>query len=272
MENSSWFSTFVSSNKKALCEVTTLSRVLAAVLFVILPFVGFLLGFTYDYRPSTGASISKETASHKSTPESDVSGVKVGLRDVPSDVVLPPCSTSTSYECTWKLLENDTLGIRLYVKDFNGINKRTYFVNGNELYVHRLADGAAVKGSLVLQVFEKDANQSIDEAIANVAYKELPQAVAFNGCRAVKTDKYTLSPEKEVYEYTTTGKYAAFVDSYYSNYDGKPGFDDCGRFYGEESRYFEYHPNETRTKFVFVMGGWSYPEELDFYPDSIALK
>ncbi len=48
MENTPIVDEVVVPKKNILFEVTTLSKVLAAVLFIILPFVGFWVGLNYN--------------------------------------------------------------------------------------------------------------------------------------------------------------------------------------------------------------------------------
>lgn len=265
MENPLESNTVVGASKKALYEVTAVSKILSAVVCIVLPFVGFWLGVLYEDEPAVSVPLSVEGVLGKSVSEENVREAPVTLQDLPEGTTIPDCGAS----CVWKMLESEDLGIRLYVRK---VENAAYFVKGNILYI-RLSDGqGGFDWVPVLEVFKKMTDWTIEHAIARVASdKGVPEVIAYGGCRIVKTDKYELGLEKEVYEYIPVGKYATFIDEFYTD-DEKPSLDYCGQFSGETLPLFEYHPKESRTRFLFIYAGWDYPNEAFFYPSSISFK
>ena len=211
--------------------------------------------------------VQKSTVFYK-----DNLGKKIILKDIPSGVSVPTCG-QPEYPCTWKLLESKDLGIRMHVQEYSEPNRYTYFIRNNSIEAHRLSDDRTFNGPLLITIFSKEADESIEDAISTAAYTDLPEAVAFGGCAVekVENEKYNLNLDKEIFEYKAAGKYKEFVTDFNKKLEGKPAFDECGQ-YGETEgvRYFEYHPKESQTKFISVEGGYDYPGAL-FDPRSIEL-
>lgn len=72
MENTPIESEVIVPKKNVLFEVTTVSKVLAAILFIILPFVGFWIGYTYGSNNSiteVTTTIASNTQNQITTPE-----------------------------------------------------------------------------------------------------------------------------------------------------------------------------------------------------------
>jgi hypothetical protein len=110
----------------------------------------------------------------------------------------------------------------------------------------------------VVEVFEKKEDETLEQAIERQFLPKIP-ARERGRCRV-------LSPAPQI-ELNDSGKQSAAIvpDEKYAIEVAKrrtqsPGVVACG-VYGQADgiEYFEYHPNETKAKFVFVRAGQDQP-------------
>ena len=120
------------------------------------------------------------------------------------------------------------------------------------------ADDVTFNGPRLIRVLVKPAAQIIQDAIAAQFIAALPDTEARANCKvrpfsnpAVKTKA------KPLFTIMPTGAYARKIDKKLKE---EPGDFGCGEFGGGQSiAYFEYHPAETKTRFLWVDTGQDEP-------------
>ena len=173
--------------------------------------------------------------------------------------VAPLRASRASWQgCEWKRFESAALGVRLLVQDCAAANQHYVFsAKGDWLEMHRPSDDRTFNGPRVLKVFAKPADQPIEEAIRLSVVQQLgPEARESCQVRAAENID-AKGPGKAFYEIVPTGAYEQKIMAELRQ--GPRDFG-CGPYgKGQSQTYFEYHPGETTTKYLFVVYGQDEP-------------
>ncbi len=172
----------------------------------------------------------------------------------------PPPSSSRQPEkgCEWRPLDSPSLGLSLLYQECSAENMHYIFSsNGDWIEAHRPSDGATFNGSRQIKVFRKAADQPVESIIRDFFVKQLPpDASASCKVRAVEKSP-VISKEKIILEIYPTGDYEQKI---LQELKKEPRDFGCGRYgKGQGISYFEYHPSEDPTKFLFVEYGFDPP-------------
>jgi hypothetical protein len=123
---------------------------------------------------------------------------------------------------------------------------------------HRPADDRTFNPAQIIRVLNKLADQPIEAAIRQQFIDTLADAQVKASCKprpfknlAVKTKG------KLLFQIMPTGAYAKVIQK---RLEKEPGDFGCGEFgAGQSTAYFEYHPGDTKTKFLYVDTGQDEP-------------
>jgi len=186
----------------------------------------------------------------------------------PSNAAATTASRPPEAGCRWQPFESEALGVRLLVQSCSAPAAHYVFSTvGNRIEQHRPADDRTFGGPVVLEMFDKPAGQSIEDAIAAQIVAKLPSE-ARASCRVRRLDRPALGPGKQLYTLVPTGDYARKIRAELA--EGPRDFG-CGE-YGKDQAltYFEYHPAQAPTRFAFVVSGFDAPlfdeRSLEFRP------
>lgn len=170
-------------------------------------------------------------------------------------VAAPAPSRAPEPGCTWRPFEG--LGVRLLVQDCASEPMHYIFsVNGDWIEQHRPSDDTTFVSHQVIRVLHKAADMPIDETIMQFAGPTLPPE-ARGHCVVTKVRVLINDDQKILLTLRPTGAYARKIDAELR--DGPRDFG-CGEYgAGQQNTYFEYHPKESRTRFLFVVAGWDEP-------------
>jgi hypothetical protein len=166
--------------------------------------------------------------------------------------------------CAWRPYADATLGVRLLVQSCDGALRR--FASRGAEIVDRSDASGGPRGTPILQVFGKGPEQGIDKAIRERFFPQLVPRVRAGcvvrrggGIDPAESDKeiWTIGPTEKYREETAKWRAA------------EPSAMVCGP-YGERDGvgYFEFHPGESRTRYLFV---WLGSESPAFDEHSIEL-
>lgn len=185
----------------------------------------------------------------------------------PAQPAVPAASSylrATLPGCEWRGSVDPKIRIFLLVQECKEAERRFSFLPyGNAIYqVPESAKGEIAKGKKIVEVFEKPPGQPVTDAIQEQFIAKLPPPMK-DGCvvrspaEAVKLADST----KETYEIIPGPAYKPASEA-----DAHP----CGEYgHSSEQAYFEYHPTESRIRFLFVNTGGD-PQMFD--PQSIRLR
>lgn len=157
--------------------------------------------------------------------------------------------------CAWKPFQG--LGLRLLVQDCTDDSLHYLFsVKGDWIEQHRPSDDRTFGSHQVIRVLSKPADMPIEQAVMKFAAPTLP-AEAKGHCAVAKAKAPFKDPNKAWFTLQPTGAYARKIDA---DLEKGPRDFGCGQYgAGQQTTYFEYHPNESRTRFLFVVVGWDEP-------------
>lgn len=160
--------------------------------------------------------------------------------------------------CEWRPFDSPALGLSMLVQECRAENMHYIFsTNGDWIESHRPSDDVTFNGPRKIKVFRKAADQPIETAIQNFFIKQLPpEASASCVVRPVEKSPVT-NKDKIVLEIYPTGDYERKI---LEELKKEPRDFGCGRYgKGQGRSYFEYHPSEDPTKFLFVDYGFDQP-------------
>ncbi len=158
--------------------------------------------------------------------------------------------------CTWRPFQ--ALGLRLLVQECTADWMHYVFsANGDWIEEHRPSDDRTFGGHGIIRVLRKPADMPIEQAIMEFAGSTLP-AEARGQC-VVAAPEHT--PIKDARKIVLTLKPAgAYARKIEAEMRKGPRDFGCGQYgAGLQDTYFEYHPNESRTRFLFVVYGMDEP-------------
>jgi hypothetical protein len=163
--------------------------------------------------------------------------------------------------CHWEAFSSPEIGLRLLVENCEDPNAHYVLsTKGEWLEQHRPADDVTFGSHQIIRVLTKPVDQSIEAAIREQFIATLADHRARASCKVVPfrfTGGAVLGSGKLRFELVPTGAYARWIDRELRKGPRNFGCGDYGK--GQETVYFEYHPVESRTKFLFVDYGWDEP-------------
>ena len=160
--------------------------------------------------------------------------------------------------CSWQKLQAKELGVELLVQKCDAANARyEYTTNGNWIEQHRPDDDNTFVSHSMIQVLNKRPEQSVAQAIEEQIIAKLPPEARAN-CKVKAANHGILtSGRKQSFELVPTGAYKRKMEEIRKKEPGDFGCGDYGL--GQGITYFEYHPFENKTKFLFVNYGMDAP-------------
>jgi len=183
----------------------------------------------------------------------------------------PSRPTEQGFGCVWKPFESRELGIRLLVQDCTDPSLHYEFsVKDGWLEEHRPSDPVTFGPSQIIRVFSKPAIQPIEAAIQQQFIATLTDKDAKTSCRVRPFKNAEVKGTgKQLFTIMPTGTYARKIDKELKQ---EPRDFGCGEFgAGQSTAYFEYHPEESKTKFLYVDTGQDEPlfdqASIEFLPD-----
>lgn len=168
--------------------------------------------------------------------------------------------------CVWQQHQFDQLGVRLLFQDCADPSAHYQLSQqGDWLAQHRSADDVIFGKHRVVGVFHKPAAQSIEEAIQQTFVSRIQlnnpreQAQARKYCRVVRSYRPVLRDASKItLTIVPTGSYLRDIQRQLQRVPRDYG---CGEYgAGQQLSYFEYHPNESTTRYLFVEVGMDEPQ------------
>jgi hypothetical protein len=183
----------------------------------------------------------------------------------------PSRAPEQGFGCVWKPFESRELGIRLLVQDCTDPNMHYEFsAKDGWLEEHRPSDSVTFGPSQVIRVLSKPATQPIEAAIQQQFIATLTDRDAKASCQVRSFKNAEVKGQgKQLFTIMPSGAYARKIDKQLKQ---EPRDFGCGEFgAGQSTAYFEYHPEESKTKFLYVDTGQDEPlfdqASIEFLPD-----
>jgi len=172
------------------------------------------------------------------------------------------------FGCVWQPFESRELGIRLLVQNCTDPSMHYEFsAKDGWLEEHRPSDPVTFGPAQIVRLLTKPADQPIAAAIQQQFVATLTDPAAKASCRVGPFKNAEVKANgKQLFTIMPTGAYAKKIDR---ELQKEPRDFGCGEFGGGQSTaYFEYHPGESKTKFLYVDTG---QDEPLFDQDSIEI-
>jgi hypothetical protein len=175
------------------------------------------------------------------------------------------------FGCVWKPFESKELGIRLLVQDCTDPKIHYEFsAKDGWLEEHRPSDPVTYGPSQIVRVLTKPADQKIEDAIAQQFIATLTDPAAKASCKVHPFKNAEVKGKgKLLFTIMPSGAYAKKIDKELQQEPRDFGCGDYGA--GQSTTYFEYHPGETKTKFLWVNTGQDEPlfdqASIEFLPE-----
>jgi hypothetical protein len=161
--------------------------------------------------------------------------------------------------CRWENFASPSLGIRLFVA--NCADPRMHYVfsaKDDWLEQHRPSDDTIFGSHQIIRVLRKPAEQPIEAAIHQQFITTLPGRAARASCRiAPAKETGVRGPGKVLFEIVPSGAYARQIARQLKEEPRDFGCGDYGK--GQANRYFEYHPAQSKTTYLWVDAGQDEP-------------
>jgi hypothetical protein len=167
--------------------------------------------------------------------------------------------------CKWSPFRADTIGIFMLIQDCVPSVVGGYAVVGNAI-IDIIPDTGLLADYKDIEVFNKPKDQKIEDAIKEQFLDRIPN----NKCVVVRyvEDYKNRNTFAERYLIQPNPRRKALLDKEAGT--DIPNYDECGEYAldPDAERYFEYQPNTSQTKFMFV----SLPPDLPYFdPESIRI-
>nr|WP_294525132.1 hypothetical protein [uncultured Rhodopila sp.] len=162
----------------------------------------------------------------------------------------PPPSRAPDPGCTWRPFQG--LGLRLLVQDCTSDSEHYVFsVRGDWIEHHRPSDDRIFGSHQVIRVLRKPAAMPIEQAVRRFALPTLPRE-AHGRCAVTRADRSPVKDKRKIV--LTLEPIGTYLESILRRQELAAW---CGPYGGNDMiTYFEYHPYESRTRFLFVVYGW----------------
>lgn len=149
--------------------------------------------------------------------------------------------------CEWRGSVDPSIRLYILVQQCtDAAHKNSFLAYGNAIYqIPAAAGGEIAKGKRIVEVFEKPAGQPIEQALQEQFIAKLPLP-GKEGCLVRSPAEGVLISDQTKVTYDIVPGPA---------YKGGPeaGSRPCGDYGRADSpMYFEYHPRESRVRFLFV--------------------
>ena len=181
----------------------------------------------------------------------------LGVRPAPT--AAPEPSRAPDPGCNWENFESPSLGIRLRVENCSDPSMHYVFsANGDWLEQHRPSDDTTFGSHQVIRVMTKPAEQPIEAAIRRQFIATLTEKAARASCKVARArDTGVNGNGKILLEIVPFGAYARKIERELKDEPRDFGCGDYGK--GQATLYFEYHPAESTTKYLWVDAGQDDP-------------
>lgn len=161
--------------------------------------------------------------------------------------------------CRWDNFASPSLGIRLLVE--NCSDPRMHYVfsaKDDWLEQHRPSDDRTFVSHQIVRVLRKPAEQPIEAAIRQQFIATLPDKAARASCKVAPAKETGVrGPGKILLEIVPTGAYARAIARQLKD---EPRDFGCGEYgKGQANLYFEYHPAQSKTTYLWVDAGQDEP-------------
>ena len=161
--------------------------------------------------------------------------------------------------CRWEKFESASLGIRLPVE--NCSDPRMHYVfstNGDWLEQHRPSDDTTFGSHQIIRVLNKPADRPIEAAIRQQFIATLPDKAARASCKVAAAGQTGVrGAGKILVEIVPSGAYARMIARQLKEAPRDFGCGDYGK--GQANLYFEYHPAQSKTTYLWVDAGQDAP-------------
>jgi hypothetical protein len=173
-------------------------------------------------------------------------------------------SRSADAGCKWKPFEDQKVGIRMLTEDCSP-QQYTYSILNNSIERQNIASPSLPKEKIV-EIFTKPAAQTIQNAIQKQFIDTLPGTFS-KTCSVIKNEKILNDSERYSIEPNPARKAILNTEAK----SDIPNYSECGEYATDpdSEQYFEYQPNNSTTKFMFI---WVGQETPSFDEDSIKLN
>jgi hypothetical protein len=170
--------------------------------------------------------------------------------------------------CSWENFESASLGIRLRVENCTDPSMHYIFsANGDWLEQHRPSADITFVSHQIIRVITKPAEQPIEAAIRAQFIAPLADKEARASCKVAPAKNTGVrGTGKILLEIVPTGAYERKILRQLREEPRDFGCGDYGK--GQANRYFEYHPDEVKTKYLWIDAG---QDEPLFDKNSIAI-
>ena len=161
--------------------------------------------------------------------------------------------------CSWESFESASLGIRLLVENCADPGMHYVFsANGDWLEQHRPSDDTIFGSHQVIRVLTKPAEQPIEAAIRQEFIATLTDKAAKASCKVARAKDTGVNGDgKILFELVPSGAYARKIERELKEEPRDFGCGDYGK--GQATRYFEYHPVQSKTKYLWIDAGQDQP-------------
>lgn len=219
--------------------------------------------------PASAQTVPASSAPSPSDPvtRSAAHGATLPLPHIRDKRPITP-STGPGETADRHLFEAPRLGLRMLVTAAKAPGERQIFWAKGDAVLNRLADDQDSQDNPLITFYPKRAEQSVQDAIRDRFIHDLPPE-ARDGCRVRRTkkDEIDLGPGRQTFIIDSFGRYGAKIQRKYAD---SPGDSGCGEHgWRQENAYFEYHPEQDRTRYMYVYLGW---DPAPFDDRSIDLK
>ena len=177
---------------------------------------------------------------------------------VQADAPPQQASRPAAAGCQWRPFDSAIHGLGLLVQECAGANQHYEFsTDGDWIVAHRPADDKTFGGPGLIKILRKAADEPIEEAIRKDFVQNLPAEAAAACVVRPFVESPVRTNDRMIFEIAPTGDYEKKILAERAK---EPGDFGCGPFGKRQGvSYFEYHPSEDPTKFLFVNYGFDAP-------------
>jgi len=175
-------------------------------------------------------------------------------------ITLPAASRAPYQGCSWQPFVSRPAGIALLVQDCAEGRGWVFTADAGAVYQSgRTPPGSASIGPVkkIIEIATKPAAQDVTAAITDRFVRTLPQPAQRSGCVVQPTNRMQLGPGKLAFVIAPNAGYAPEAEAMQR---AGPGARPCGDYgLADPVWYFEYHPGESQTRYLFVVVGQDAP-------------
>ncbi len=177
-----------------------------------------------------------------------------------AEVTLPAPSRAPYAGCVWQPFVSRPAGVALLVQECGEGHGWVFTADAGGVYqTGRTPPGSSSIGPVkkIIEMYTKPAAQDVTAAVTDRFVRTLPQAAQRTGCVVQPTNRMRLGPGKQAFVIAPDAGYAAEAQAMQQ---AGPGARPCGDHgLADAVWYFEYHPAESQTRYLFVVVGQDAP-------------